>query len=128
MGMFYKLHDAFQPLYAPESRITSYAYMGAIPEELLTMDESEEELVYKGQHFTKKRVLWEIREDGPDAWGCGLTIGEGVLFRWHPGNNDWYLSTEQQYISIASGGRSLETIEGYDDDTISWTLNIFEAV
>ena len=128
MGMFHDLQDAFKPLYAPESRSENYAFFGEIPPEILKMDESAEELEYKGRSFKMKKVNWGIREDGPGAWGCGLTIEDGVLFRWHPGGNDWYLSTKRQYITIASGGKSLETIQLHDDDTISWTMNIFEAI
>ncbi len=128
---FDDLRDAFLPTYASESALTCCKYVGSIPSDLFVMNEPEGYLTYQGRRFSKRTVSWDIREDGPGAWGCGLTIPADAFVRWHSaygGENAWYLTTKQQYITIESGGRSLEIISLNNDGSVNWVMNSFDAI
>ncbi len=128
---FEELKKAHQPIYAPESTVSWCKSVGSVSESVICINEDIGDLVYKGVHYGRRTVTWSVRENGAGAWGCGLTLEKDTFFRWLSSEEKyggWNLTTKRQYITVASGGGSLEVISIEEDDTIRWVLNIFESI
>lgn len=132
MSIFDTLRNAFQPIYDDNSSTSPSwcRYIGSIPRSLLVLDEARGELrTCDGVLVKRHTVSWDIREDGPGAWGCGLILYTNDLFRWPKEREEdgWYLVTEKHYITIESAGGALEVISHHEDKA-TWVLNTFDEI
>ena len=123
---FDTLRGAFEPLYEGKPEKSWCRYIGTISNSV-TMN-NQNDLVYHGRHFKRSVCTWDIREDGPDAWGCGFNLEAGTYFRYPGVESGWYQTMEHHHYTQSSGETSLETVTIHDDNTVSWVLHIFESI
>lgn len=130
MSLFDRLHDAWEPICDPCSRVEDAVFVGTIPGDVLVLDVDAGVLRCQGREYHRRTLVEEIEEDGPGAWGAGLTIARGAYFRWNPDEGDsdgWSMAKQDDYITISTGGSTLETITIRDDGTVDWICRRFVA-
>ena len=128
MSMFDDLHNAWEPIYDPGSRVKHAERVGRLP---MALNAEKQEIVYGGQVYTRETWEYGVREDGPDAWGSGFTLEKGEYFRWNPRNGSldgWYQATERSDVTVSTAGGCIETVKIEEDGTLTWALREFVAM
>ena len=128
MNIFDDMRNAWEPLYDPCSSVKDAVAIQSFPEGMSFSDEDGETLTYHGTRYPLITIEEGIREDGPDAWGVGFTIRKGTLFQWDYNRCKWYMATNDQYITIATAGNTLDTIELQDDGSVKWLRRLFVEI
>ena len=126
--MFAKLHNIWEPLYAPESSLHSYEKLGNLQPTFNFTDETH--LTVEGKTFERREVDCHVRGSGPDAWGYRLDFRKNTLFRWiekpEDASGPWYMCTADESVWIEQAGKSIETIRLTEDEgNQEWILYHF---
>ena len=121
-----QIKDFWEPIYDPNAGFIRGKTIGKLPEEFHL---EGDRLLYQGRWYEQNRVSYSINEGRSDAWCASLDINESVLYRWITDENDkgdWKIVVEKSHIDISSGGRTMETIEVMDDNSVEWKIHCFE--
>ncbi|MBQ4514143.1 MAG: hypothetical protein II969_14200 [Anaerolineaceae bacterium] len=125
--MFEDLENMWEPLYAPETSIQHYGYIGALPKTFDFLSDSQ--FIFEGETYTREERDCYVRESGPDAWGYRVDIPNKAFFRWinflPAASNPWYMSTADQSIWVESAGGLLEIMRLLEDESLEWILYKF---